>query len=76
MAGRRILQLDRVRRGFNDGFHGPRGALDARKEALLIEKSRVDGNIEAAAGFGIEETVEAAGLISGGSTKIPPGASA
>ena len=55
-------QLDRVRRGFDNDLHGRRHVLDAGEKAGLIEKSVVDGDIEAAAGFGIEEAVEAVGF--------------
>ena len=44
-------ELNGVRSGFHDGFYGLRHILDACEKARLIEKSVIDGDIEATAGF-------------------------
>jgi hypothetical protein len=62
MAGLTGRELNRIRRGFHNGFHSLRHVFDACQKAGLIEKAVIDGDIKAAAGFGIEETVETVGF--------------
>jgi hypothetical protein len=51
-------QLDGVRSRLDNGPHGLGHILDPREEAGLVEEAVIDGHIEAAARFGVEETVE------------------
>jgi hypothetical protein len=59
MAGLTGGELHRIRSGFHNGFHRLRHILNACEKAWLIKKAVIDSDIKAAAGFGIEETVEA-----------------
>ena len=55
-------ELNSIRSGFDDSFHRLRHVLDSCQKARLIKKAVIDGDIKAAAGFGVEETVEAVGF--------------
>ena len=55
-------ELDGVRPGIDEGFHHLRHVLDSLEETGLVEESVIDGDIEAAVGLGVEETVEAVGF--------------
>ena len=59
LAGR---ELNRIWSCFHNGFHRLRHVLDSCQKARLIKKAVIDGDIKAAAGFGVEETVEAVGF--------------
>jgi hypothetical protein len=52
-------ELDRIGRGGNESFDARPEILDSGEKATLIEESVVDGDIEAAVGLGVEESVEA-----------------
>ena len=54
--GRRSAGLRPALPSFDNDLHGPRHVFDAGEKTRLVEKSVIDGEIEAAAGFGIEET--------------------
>jgi hypothetical protein len=55
-------ELNRIRRGFHNSLHRLCHVLNACEKARLIKKAVIDGDIKAAAGFGIEETVETVGF--------------
>jgi hypothetical protein len=59
MAGLTGGKLNCIRSGFHNSLHSLRHVLDAREKAWLIKKAVIDGYIKAAAGFGVEETIEA-----------------
>ena len=62
VAGLAGGELDGVGRSLDNGLHGLGHVLDPREESGLIEEAVVDGDIEAAAGFGVKEAVESVGL--------------
>jgi hypothetical protein len=55
-------ELNGVRSCCHDGFYGLRHILNACEKARLIEESVIDGDIEATAGFRVEETVQTVGF--------------
>ena len=55
-------ELDGVRRGGGDRGDGGGEILDPGEKRRLIEEAVIEGDIEAAAGLGIEETIEAGGF--------------
>jgi hypothetical protein len=59
MAGLAGGKLNRIRSSFHNGFHSLRHVLNSCEKARLVKKAVIDGDIKAAAGFGVEETVEA-----------------
>ncbi len=59
MAGLASGELNGIWRCIHNSFHRLRHVLDACEKARLIKKAMIDGDIKAAAGFGVEETVEA-----------------
>jgi hypothetical protein len=52
-------ELDRVGTGFGDDGDGALDVLDAAEKRVLVEESMVDRDVEATAGAGMEETIEA-----------------
>lgn len=52
-------QLNRVRRGGGDNFHGLVEVFNSLQEAAFIEETVVDGDVEAAIGLGVEQAIEA-----------------
>jgi hypothetical protein len=50
-------QLDGVGGGFHEHPHGAGKVFDAGKKAILVEKSMIDGDVETAIGFFVEQTV-------------------
>ena len=58
-------ELDGIRRGIDEGLDHLAHVFDAGQEAGLVEEAVIDGDIEAAAGVGVEEAVEAIGFHDG-----------
>ena len=65
-AGNRLQQLcladgelDGIRRRLDQRAHALVEVFDPGEETAFIEKSMVDGDIETAFGFGVEESIEA-----------------
>jgi len=52
-------ELDGVGPGIDEGFNDLRHVFDSLEETGLVEEAVIDGDIEAAVGPGVEETVEA-----------------
>jgi hypothetical protein len=58
-------ELDRIGAGVDEGVDDLGHRFDAFEEAGLVEESVIDGDVEAAAGLGVEEAVEAGGFHEG-----------
>ncbi len=58
MRGLANPELDGIRCGSGQRFNGARQIFDAGEKASFVEHAVIDGDIEAAAGLGIKETIE------------------
>jgi hypothetical protein len=59
-------QLDGIRSRIHEGLDDLGHGLDALQESGLVEEAVVDGDVEASAGLGIEEALEAKVFHGGG----------
>ncbi|MND03458.1 hypothetical protein D3C83_232800 [compost metagenome] len=62
MAGLADGELDGVGTGVDEGLDDLAHVFDALEESGLVEETVIDGDVEAAGGFGVEETVETEGF--------------